>query len=87
MNFQYQTYKKLLVEAGETKKFVRSRVVAYNVAGGNLAIIFAISCKDGKWKVGRGLGVSKFKPLKSAIKAAFSVVLGRRKTDELENKF
>ena len=43
-----------------------------------------MSNKEGKWKVGRGLGESSFTPLRSAMNAALDVDFGRRKADVLE---
>ena len=63
------------------KKIVRSMVEAQRVPVECWAMMVPMSNKEGKWKVGRGLGESSFTPLRSAIKAALDVDFGRRKAD------
>ena len=66
------------------KKLVRSMVVAHRSPGECWEMMAPMSSKDGKWKVGRGLGESSFTPLRSAMKAALDVVFGRRKAEVFE---
>lgn len=64
--------------ARDQKKLVRSMVVPQRVPGGKVAMRAPMSCKDGNLKRGSGSGERVLTPRKSAIKQAFSVLLGRR---------
>lgn len=54
-------------------------VAPQNVACGKDAMVTPRSNKDGKWNVRFGLGDWAFSPRRSAMKAAFSEDLGRKK--------
>ena len=51
---------------------MRSIVVPHKVSGGCDEMIEAMCCKDGKEKVGFGLGDKVLAPLRSAMKLTFS---------------
>ena len=68
----------------DQKKLVRSIVVPQRVPGGNVAMRDPMSCNEGSLKRGRGSGDLVLTPRRSAIKQAFSLLLGRRKAFALE---
>ena len=63
----------------DQKKFVRSMVVAHSVDGGKRSMMLPISSSRGSVNLGLGSRESAFTPLRSAMKAAFSLDFGRRK--------
>ena len=62
----------------DQKKFVRSMVVPHRVFGGCEARMRPMLESEGNEKEGFGFGDRVFIPRRSAMKAAFSVVFGRR---------